>query len=90
MTSPDGINWNALTDAEGHQVPITRIAVDRDKVYGVCNQDVYRRDTQTDTWVQISSEIPYKVTAFAVDRGIFYIGTRHRGVLRLQLDQSYN
>ena len=34
----------------------------------------------------MASEVPYKVTAFAVDRGIFYIGTRHRGVLRLQID----
>ena len=85
MNSHDGINWNALTNTEGHQVPITRIAVDGDKVYGVSNQGVYH--INTDTWIQISSEIPYKVTAFAVDRGIFYIGTRHRGVLRLQLKQ---
>ena len=88
MNSHDGINWKALTDTEGHQVPMTRIAVDGDKVYGVGNQGVYRIDTKTGTWIQMSSEIPYKITAFAVDRGIFYIGTRHRGVLRLQLKQS--
>lgn len=88
MNSLDGIHWNTLTDAEGHRVPITRIAVDGDKVYGVGNQGVYRIDPETDTWIQMSSEIPYKVTSFAVDRGIFYIGTRHRGVLRLQIKQS--
>ena len=88
MNSHDGINWKALTDAEGHQVPITRIAVEGDKVYGVGNQGVYRMDTETNTWIQMSSEVPYKITAFAVDRGICYIGTRHRGVLRLQLKQS--
>ena len=88
MNSHDGINWKALTDTEGHQVPMTRIAVDGDKVYGVGSQGVYRIDTKTGTWIQMSSEIPYKITAFAVDRGIFYIGTRHRGVLRLQLKQS--
>ena len=87
MNSHNGINWNALTDTEGHQVPITRIAVDGDKVYGVSSEGVYRIDTETGTWVQMSSYVPYKITAFAVDRGIFYIGTRHRGVLRLQLKQ---
>ena len=65
MNSHDGINWNALTNAEGHQVPMARIAVDGDKVYGVGNQGVYRIDTETDIWIQMSSEVPYKITAFA-------------------------
>lgn len=90
MNSHDGFNWNALTNTEGHQVPITRIAVEGDKVYGISNQGVYRMDTETHTWIQMSSEVPYKITAFVVDRGIFYIGTRHRGVLRLQIDQPDN
>ena len=88
MNSHDGINWNALTDTDGNRPLIARIAVDGDKVYGVGNQGVYRTDTEMGTWIQMSSEIPYKITAFAVERGIFYIGTRHRGVLRLQLKQS--
>ena len=90
MNSHDGLNWNTLTDTEGHRIPITRIARDGDKVYGVGNRGVYRIDPATDTWIQISSEVPYKITAFAVDRGIFYLGTRHRGVLRLQLNPSYD
>ena len=90
MNSHDGFNWNPLTDTDGNPTLIDRIAVDGDKVYGVGNQGVYRINTGTDTWIQMSSEVTYKITAFAVDRGIFYIGTRHRGVLRLQLDQSYN
>ena len=90
MNSHDGINWNALTDTVGNRILLTRIAVDGDSVYGVCSQGVYRIDTGTDTWIQMASEIPYKITAFTVDRGIFYIGTRHRGVLRLHLNQSNN
>ncbi|MYA98409.1 sigma-70 family RNA polymerase sigma factor [Candidatus Poribacteria bacterium] len=90
MNSQDGINWHALTDTEGNRPLIARIAVDGDKVYGVANRGVYRIDAETDTLIRISSEVPYKITAFAVDRGIFYIGTRHRGVLRLQLNQPYN
>lgn len=88
LNSHDGFNWNALTAADGQRVPITRIAVDGDKVYGVCRRGVYRIDIATEMWVRMSSDVPYKITAFAVDRGIFYIGTRHRGVLRLQLKQS--
>ena len=90
INSYDGINWNALTDTDGNRPLIARIAVDGDKVYGVTNRGVYRIDAETDTLIRISSEVPYKITAFAVDRGIFYIGTRHRGVLRLQLNQPYN
>ena len=87
MNSRDGINWNALTDTEGNRIPISRIAVDGNSVYGVCNQGVYRINPKTDTWIQISPEVPYEATALAVDRGILYIGTRHSGVLRLQLNE---
>jgi len=90
MSSHEGFNWKALTDTEENRIPISRIAMDGNRVYGVGNRGVYRIDPPTDTWIQMSSEIPYKITAFAVDRGIFYIGTRHRGVLRLQLNPSYN
>lgn len=90
INSRDGFNWNVLTDTEGDRIPITRIAVEGDKVYGIGNRGVYRIDPTTDMWIQMSAEIPYKITAFVIDRGIFYIGTRHRGVLRLQLNPSYN
>ena len=90
MNSHDGIHWHALTDTDGNRPLIARIAVEGDKVYGVGNQGIYRIKTDTGTWIQMASEVPYKITAFAVDRGIFYIGTRHRGVLRLQLNQSHN
>ena len=71
INSHDGIKWHALTDTDGNRPLIARIAIDGDKVYGVCNQGVYRIDTDMGTWIQISSEVPYKITAFAVDRGIF-------------------
>lgn len=88
MNSHDGFNWNILTDTDSNRPLITRIAVDGNKIYGVGSQGVYRIDIETDIWIQMSPEILYKITAFAVDNGIFYIGTRHRGVLRLQLKQS--
>ena len=87
MNSLDGITWNALTDTEGNRIPISRIAVEGSSIYGVCNQGVYRINPKTDTWTQISPEVADEVTAFAVDRGILYIGTRHSGVLRLHLNE---
>lgn len=90
MNSHDGINWHALTDTDGNRTLIARMAAEGDKVYGISNRGVCRIDSETNTWIRMSTEVPYKVTAFAVDRGIFYIGTRHRGVLRLQLNQPYN
>ncbi len=89
MNSRDGIHWNALTDTEGNRTPISRIAVEGSSIYGVCNQGVYRINPKTDTWIQISPEVPDEVTALAVDRGMLYIGTRHSGVLRLHLNELY-
>ena len=90
MNSHDGTNWHALTDTNGNRILIARITAEDDKVYGIGNRGIYRIDSETNTWIRMASEVPYKVTAFAVDRGIFYIGTRHRGVLRLQIDQPDN
>ena len=87
MNSRDGINYNALTDTEGNRIPISRIAVDGGSIYGVCTEGVYRINPKTNTWIQISPEVPDETTALAVDRGILYIGTRHSGVLRLQLNE---
>ena len=87
MNSRDAITWNALTDTEGNRTPISRIAVEGRSIYGVCNQGVYRINPKTDTWTQISPEVPDEATALAVDRGILYIGTRHSGVLRLHLNE---
>ena len=87
MNSHDGVNWNVLTDTEENRIPISRIAVDGSRVYGMCNQGVYRINSKTDTWIQISPEVPDEATALAVDGDILYIGTRHSGVLRLQLNE---
>ncbi len=86
MNSRNGIEWNTLTDTEGNRPIITQIAVDGNSVYGVCNQGVYRIASQEDTWIQISFEVPYEVTALAADGELLYIGTRHRGVLRTRLN----
>ena len=87
VNSHDGINWNVLTDTEGNRIPISRIVVDGSSIYGVGNQGVYRINPKTDTWIQISPQVPYKITALAIDGDMLYIGTRHSGVIRLQLNE---
>ena len=84
MTSHDGESWSALTDASGNRIVMDRIAVNGTTVYGVCNSGVYQVDTQTNMWKQISPEVPYTVTSFTVNDNMFYIGTKHNGVLRFQ------
>ena len=87
MNSRDGINWKVLMDTTGNRIPISRMAVDGDSIYGVCNQGIYRIHPKTDTWIQILPEVPDEATALAVARGILYIGTRHSGILRLPLNE---
>ena len=84
MNSLDGEDWRTLTDAGGNRIAMNKIATDGITAYGVCNSGVYQIDTQTNTWKQISPEVPYTATSLAVDGNMFYIGTKRNGVLRFQ------
>ena len=86
MSSHDGETWNALTDADQNILIMDRIAIDGTTAYSVCDSGVYQVDSQTNTWGQISAELPHRATAFAVDGNTFYIGTQQNGVLRFQRD----
>ena len=86
MRSNDGEIWHALTDTDGNRLIINRIAVDGATVYGVRDSGVYQADNQTNTWKQITPELPHTATAFAIDGDTFYIGTKQNGVLRFQRD----
>ena len=86
MSSRDGETWDVPTDADGNRLFIDRIAVDGTMAYGVCDSGVYQIDNQTNTWEQITPELPHTATSFAVDGNTFYIGTKQNGVLRFQRD----
>lgn len=86
MSSRDGETWDVPTDADGNRLFIDRIAVDGMRAYGVCNSGVYQIDNQTNTWEQITPELPHTAISFAVDGNTFYIGTKQNGVLRFQRD----
>ena len=62
-----------------------QLAVDGTTLYGISQIGVYRLDNDTGIWIQIASEVPEQVTSLVVAENVLYIGTEHRGLLRLPL-----
>ena len=87
VTSSDGKNWRAISDVSGTPLTMGRLAVDGTNVYGVSKTGVYRLENENDTWKQIASEIPERVTSLAVDGNMLYVGTQDSGVLHFNLDE---
>ena len=83
--SSDGRQWRAITNAAGTPLTIWQLAVDGPKVYGVSKSGVYR--LENDTWKQIASEVPERVTSLAVDGNVVYVGTQDSGMLHFNLDE---
>ena len=71
--SNDGISWQATIDAEGLPLVIERFAVDGTTVYGTHQQRVYQLKPNTNTWQQVTPEIPARVNALAVDGNTLYV-----------------
>ena len=86
MCSRDGETWHVLTDVDGKRLVLDKMAVDGITAYGVSDSGVYQVDHYTNTWEQVTSELPYTATAFAAAGDTFYIGTKRNGVLRFQRD----
>ena len=96
ITSDDGRNWRAVTDAEGTNLIMDKLAVDGTTLYGITNRtSVYRLGSDSDTWEQIVSEIPaivnYEsgdlVTSFTVAGNTLYVATERNGVLHFNLEK---
>ena len=85
--SSDGKQWRTIIDAAGTSLIIGRLAVDGTNVYGVSKTGVYRLETENDTWKQVASAVPERVTSLAVDGKVLYVGTRNSGVLHFNLDK---
>ncbi len=83
--SSDGKQWRAITDAAGTPPIIGRLAINGTTVYGISKTDVYR--LENNTWKQVASEVPERVTSLAVDGNVLYVGTRDSGVLHFNLDE---
>ena len=84
FNSKDGVVWNPITDKAGESVIIKSLAPAENTVYGANDDGIYRLAKETGTWEQIVPEIPDAITSLVVDGDAFYVGTEHRGVLRLE------
>ena len=83
--SDRGNNWGVVTDTEGTNLVMERLTVDGETLYGVTKDTgIYRMEN--DTWNQIVSEIPEKITSLAVDGNTLYVGTQEQGMLHVNLD----
>ena len=85
--SSDGTHWHAATNVEGNPLIMERFAVDGTTVYGTTGQYVYQLKEGSNTWEQVTPEIPDIVLSFVVDGNVLYVGTASSGVLRFTLDE---
>ena len=83
--SNDGENWHPLTNEKSVPIPISQLAVKGTTLYGAAETGVYRLNNKTNTWIQIAPEVPGDVTSLVVADDVLYVGTNHRGLLRLPL-----
>ena len=87
IRSNNGTDWHIPTDIEGTPLIVDRFAVDGTTVYGTAKRKVYQLKEDSNTWQQVTPEIPYPVNCFDIDGSILYVGTNGRGVLRFSLDE---
>ena len=85
--SGEGTRWYAVTDAEGETLVMKKLAVDGTTVYGTTGQYVYQLKEGSNTWEQVTPEIPDTVLSFVIDSNTLYVGTSSSGVLRFTLDE---
>ena len=86
--SNDGTHWHAVTTGvEGGQLVMERLVAEGTTVYGITGQYVYQLNENSDTWKQVTPEIPDTVLSFDVDGNVLYVGTSSSGVLRFTLDE---
>ena len=83
--SNDGENWHVLTDPRYVPIAMHQLTVCDTILYGISQTGAYRLDNNTGIWMQVTSEIPGRVTSLTVARNTLYIGTEHRGILRFPL-----
>ena len=84
--SDRGNNWGVVTDAEATNLVMEQLAADGTELYGIIKDTgIYR--LENDTWNQIVSEVPEKITSLAVDGNTLYVGTQQQGMLHFNLEE---
>ena len=83
--SNDGENWHRLTNEKSVPIPISQFATKGTTLYGAAKTGVYRLNNKTNTWIQITPEMPGRLTSLVVTDDGLYVGTDYSGILRLPL-----
>ena len=86
LYSINGTDWHATIDTEDTPIVIKRFTVDGTTVYGVVGQQVYELQQNSDTWKQMTPEIPSPISSLTVANNTLYVGTFGHGVLRFSID----
>ena len=85
--SDRGNNWGAITDTEGTNLIMDVLTVDGTILFGI-TKDTGIYCLENDTWNQIVSKIPEKITSLAVDGNTLYVGTQYQGMFHYDLDNK--
>ena len=84
--SDQGNNWGVVTGADGTNLMMEHLAVDKETIYGVTkNTGIFR--LVSGTWEQIVSEIPNHITSLAVEDNTLFVGTANNGMLHFTLEK---
>ena len=84
FNSKDGVISDVLTDETGEHIIIKSLSTIGNSVYGANDEGIYYLPSDNDTWEQVAPEISGVVTSLVVDKDMFYVGTKRRGVLRFE------
>ncbi len=96
LTSDDGRNWRVIADAEGTNLIMEELTVDGTTLYGITKDTgIYRLESDSDTWVQIITEIPESAkvnlassgTSLVVTGRTLYLGTQFDGMFHFNLQK---
>ncbi len=78
--SHNGMQWHAITDADGTDLVMEYLAVDGRRLFGMTDKTgVYL--LVNGTWEQIVSDTPERFTSLDVDGNTVYVSTMQRGML---------
>lgn len=89
LTSDTGNHWRILTDTNGTQPIIDKLAVNNRILFGAGGTGIYRID-QRNRWEQLSQPIPGKVISFSVSGNKAYIGADNNGIYNTTLEDTPN
>ena len=81
-----GRHWRTVLDADGTNLIMEHLAVDRTTLYGATKiTGIYR--LESGIWEQVVSEIPNHITSLAIEGNTLYVGPVNNGMLHFNLEK---